>query len=99
LILEAYIDPGYRREQLEGLLGGDEGQFFDELFGLGRRGFKDIVDLEYGCEGVEFEDLTRHGSLNHRQAALDAATRRGDGGASLTLPGNRMGNELPILVS
>ena len=70
LILREYIDPGYRREQLEGLLEGNQEQFFDELFGLGRKGFGDIVDLEFVCEEVRFEALA-HG---------------GDGGASRTLP-------------
>lgn len=55
LILAEYIAPGYRREQLEELLGGDRRQFFDELFGLGKNRFGDIVEMEFVCDEVRFE--------------------------------------------
>ena len=79
LILEVYIDPGYRAEQLEGLLEGDEGQFFDELFGLGRRRFGDIVDLEYVCEEIVFEVVEYRGAWT---PAFAGVTKGGDGGAA-----------------
>ncbi len=55
LILKEYIDPTYRREQLEELLEGNQQQFFDELFGLGKTRFEDISDMEFLDEGIEFE--------------------------------------------
>jgi len=54
LLLDKYIDPCYRREQLEDLLGGDRRQFFDELFGLGRRRFSDIAEMEFVGGDVHF---------------------------------------------
>jgi hypothetical protein len=57
LILAKYIDPSYRREQLEELLEGNQGQFFDELFGLGKDRFADIVEMEYACGDIHFEGL------------------------------------------
>lgn len=57
LILAEYIDPGYRREQLEELLRGNQGQFFDELFGLGENRFADIIEMEYACGEIHFEDM------------------------------------------
>ncbi len=57
LILEKYIDLAYRREQLEELLRGNQGQFFDELFGLGKNRFADIVEMEYACGEIRFEAM------------------------------------------
>jgi len=57
LILEEYIDPLYRREQLEELLRGNQRQFFDELFGLGERRFADIVEVEFVDADIRFETL------------------------------------------
>jgi len=57
LLLGEYIDPIYRCEQLEGLLNGDRGQFFDELFGLGKHGFGDIAAMEFLTDAIQFEPL------------------------------------------
>lgn len=57
LILEAYIDPHYRSEQLDDLLGGNRRPFFDELFGLGKNRFDEIVEMEYVSNDVRFRPL------------------------------------------
>lgn len=58
LVLRKYIDPAYRRDQLEGLLGGDRRQFLDELFGLGKNRFDQIVEMEFACDDIGFEPST-----------------------------------------
>jgi len=55
LLLAEYIDPTYRREQLEELLEGNQRQFFDELFGLGENRFEDIAALEFVGDKIHFE--------------------------------------------
>ncbi len=68
LVLKRYIDPAYRREQLEELLGGDRRQFLDELFGLGKNRFDQIVEMEFVCDDIRFEP--REGdSASHVQTA------------------------------
>jgi len=54
LVVRRYIDPAYRHEQLEGLLGGNRRQFLDELFGLGKNRFDQIVEMEFVCEDIHF---------------------------------------------
>jgi len=66
LVLKRYIDPAYRREQLEGLLGGDRRQFLDELFGLGKNRFDQIVEMEFACEDIHFEPR-KEGSISDVQ--------------------------------
>lgn len=68
LILEAYIDPHYRSEQLDDLLGGNRRQFFDELWGLGRREFDEIVEMEYVSSDVQFRPLNDEADANVRVA-------------------------------
>jgi len=68
LVLKRYIDPAYRREQLEELLGGDRRQFLDALFGLGKNRFDQIVEMEFVCDDIRFEP--REGdSASHVQTA------------------------------
>lgn len=58
LVLKRYIDPAYRREQLEGLLNGNRRQFLDELFGLGKNRFDQIVAMEFVCDDIGFKPST-----------------------------------------
>ena len=69
LLLEAYIDPHYRSEQLDGLLGGDRRQFFDELFGLGRNRFDEIVAMEFVSDDVHFQPLNGRANSNVQVAS------------------------------
>ncbi len=69
LVLKRYIDPVYRREQLDGLLGGDRRQFLDELFGLGKNRFDEIVEMEFVCEDIRFEPQ-KEASVSNVQTAL-----------------------------
>jgi hypothetical protein len=64
LILEAYIDPHYRSEQLDDLLGGNRRQFFDELFGLGKHRFDEIVEMEFVSADVRFRPLNDEPDFN-----------------------------------
>ncbi len=57
LLLAEYVDPTYRREQLESLLEGNQRQFFDELFGLGENRFEDIAAMELAGDAIRFEAL------------------------------------------
>lgn len=68
LALTRYIDPAYRREQLEELLGGDRRQFLDELFGLGKNRFDEIVEMEFVCEDIRFRPQ-REDSISNVQTA------------------------------
>ncbi len=68
LVVRRYIDRAYRREQLEDLLGGDRRQFLDELFGLGKNRFDQIVEMEFVCEDIRFEPL-KEGSISNVQTA------------------------------
>lgn len=68
LVLKRYIDPAYRREQLEGLLGGDRRQFLDELFGLGKNRFDQIVEMEFVCDDIRFEPQEGDSASNAQTA-------------------------------
>jgi len=68
LVVRRYIDPAYRREQLEGLLDGDRRQFLDELFGLGKNRFDQIVEMEFVCDDIHFEPQ-KEDSISNVQTA------------------------------
>lgn len=68
LVVRRYIDPAYRRDQLDGLLKGNRRQFLDELFGLGKNRFDEIVEMEFVCDDIHFEPQ-KEDSISNAQTA------------------------------